>query len=235
MNDIDKNDVNISTLFNWGSQLEIETHKGPLTFWMRIVGDADLNRARVYGLRNSAELRRKLKDESSDEHIALVPDFDVTERDKAIEAILLYKITDLTERAQKDLNLDYPKEPDSDAKQEEHEKYQAKIDAFPEYVEKVVKKAYTKEVNAEKRRLNKNSDEELLEIFEETLINKLCENKMMGSFQDMCVYFSSYRDKDYKKHLFSNIDAFLDLPTQVKEDFYVFYTTLTPPTEELKK
>ena len=103
MKEIDKNDVNISKLWNWGTQFETETPQGMLTFWMRVVGDADLNRARVYGLRQSATLRRQLKDENSDERLALVPELDITEKDKIVTAILVYTVTELTDRAQSKL------------------------------------------------------------------------------------------------------------------------------------
>jgi hypothetical protein len=235
MQDIDKNDVNISALFRWGTEFEIDTPKGKKPFWMRIVGDADLNRARVYGLRNSAELRRQLKDENSDERLALVPDFDVTDREKAVEIILLYKVTELTEIARKKLDLKYPKEPKSDAELEEHEEYQKEVDGWAVYVEKAITKSYNKEVGLEKKRLNKLSEDELLKVYYSTLINKLCENEMMRGFQDMCVYFASYKDAEYKNRLFANLEEFLDLPTEVKEQFYVFYTTLNLSTEELKK
>lgn len=235
MEQIDKNDVNISALFKWGTKLEIETPKGKKSFWMRIVGDADLNRARVFGLRNSADLRKKLKDKNSDERLALVPDFDITDREKATEVILLYKASELTEEARRNLDLKYPKEPSSDASLEDHEKYQKEVDTWAEYVEKEIKKTYNKGVGIEKKRLNKLNEDELLKEYYETVINKLCENEMMRSFQDMCIYFASFKDETYKERLFENVEEFENLPTNVKEQFYAFYTSLNIPTEELKK
>jgi hypothetical protein len=235
MKQIDKNDVNISKLFSWGSEFKVATPRGDKTFWMKVIGDADLNRARVYGLRQSAILRKKLKTEGSDERLALIPDFDVTDKEKIVEVILLYAVTDLTDRAQKKLDLTYPKEPDSEADLAEHEKFQEELDKWPAHVESELKKAYNKEVTVEKKRLNKLSVEKLLEEYEETLINKLCENEFMRGFQEMCVFFASYTDDTYSKHLFDDVEEFQNLPTEVKEKFYVFYTTLNIPTEELKK
>ena len=235
MKQIDKNDVNISQLFNWGTDFEINTPKGKTTFWMKVIGDADLNRARVYGLRQSAVLRKKLKDKESDERLALVPDFDTTEKEKIVEAILLYKVSDLTNDAQKKLNLKYPQEPDSDAKLADHEAYQKELDAWPEHVETELRKAYNKEVGLEKKRLNKFSEEELLAEYEETLINKLCEGEFLRGFQEMCIFYASFVDEDYTKPLFESIEDFQNLPTATKEKFFVFYTTLNIPTEDLKK
>lgn len=235
MKQIDKNDVDISRLFNWGKEFKIDTPQGTLSFWMKILGDADLNRARVYGLRESASLRKKLKDEESDERLALVPDFDVTEKDKAIEAILIYKATELMDAAQKKVELKYPKEPGSEATLEEHEAFQKEIDEWPAYVEGEIKKVYDKEINTERKQLAKLKEDELLKVYEETLINKLCENEMMRGFQDMCIFYATFADVDYKERLFGTIDDFLNLPTQIKENFYVFYSTLNIPTEELKK
>ena len=235
MKEIDQNDVNISKLWDWGTQFETETPKGKLSFWMRVVGDADLNRARVYGLRQSATLRRQLKDKDSDERLALVPELDITEKGKIIEAILIYSVTELTDKAQSKLDLNYPKEPASDATLEEHEEFQEELDKWPAYVEKELRKLHNKEVGLEKKRLGKMSEAELIEYYEETLINKLCENEMMKGFQDMCVFSATVLDEDYKKKLFETIDQFQNLPTEFKERFYAFYTSLNIPTEELKK
>ena len=235
MNDIDKNDVDISALFKWGTKLEIDTPKGKQPFWMRIVGDADLNRARVYGLRNSADLRRKLKDEDSDERLALVPDFDTSDKERVVEVILIYKVSELTEEARSKLDLKYPSEPKTDSSLEKHEEFQDEVDNWAKYVEKELKKAYNKEAGLEKKRLNKLSKANLTKEYYSTLINKLCENEMMRGFQDMSVYFASYKDAKYKEHLFSSVEDFQDLPPDVKEQFYIFYSTLSLPTEELKK
>jgi hypothetical protein len=235
MKEIDKNDVNIAKLWNWGTQFKTETPQGMLTFWMRVVGDADLNRARVYGLRQSATLRRQLKTEGSDERLALVPELGITEKDKIVTAILVYSVTELTDRAQAKLDLKYPTDPKADATLEEHEEFQKEIDNWPAYVEKELRKLYNKEVGLEKKRLNKLSEDKLLEHYEETLINKLCENEMMKGFQDTCVFYASYLDETYKKPLFEDIEQFQNLPTDVKERFYAFYTSLNIPTEELKK
>ena len=235
MKDIDKNDVKISKLWNWGSEFTINTSQGEITFWMRIIGDADLNRARVFGLRQSAVLRKKLKQDDSDERLALVPELAMDEKDKIIDAIILYMITDLTERGQKKLDLKYPKEPDADASLEEHEKFQEELDSWPAHVEKEITEKYNKEVDIEKKRLNKLSEAELLKEYEKTLINKLSENEFLRGFQEMCVYCATYTDNTYSERLFDSIEEFQNLPTDIKEKFLVFYTTLNIPTEELKK
>ena len=235
MKEIDKNDVKISKLFSWGSEFEMDTLQGKLTFWMRIIGDAELNRARVYGLRQSAILRKKLKTEGTDERLALIPELEFDEKEKIIEAIVLYMVTELTDRGQKKLDLKYPKEPDSEASLEDHEKFQEELDKWPAHVEKELRKSYDKEVTIEKRRLNKLSEEELLKEYEETLINKLSENEFLRGFQEMCVYCATYTDDTYTERVFDSIEEFQNLPTNIRDKFLAFYASLSIPTEELKK
>ena len=65
--EIEKNDVDISKLFNWGKAFEIVGEDGVVdVVYMRVLGDADINKARVFALRESAKLRRALRNPDSD-------------------------------------------------------------------------------------------------------------------------------------------------------------------------
>ena len=84
---VEKSDVDISTLFNWGRVFEVINPKDQSVssiVYMKLLGDADLGRARVYAIRKSAEMRRKLKDENSDERIAWVRSIDEVETEDLI-------------------------------------------------------------------------------------------------------------------------------------------------------
>jgi hypothetical protein len=80
MKDIEKNDVDISKLFKWGTSTTVQTPRGDAIVWMKILGDADVNKARIYALRRSAEMRAKMVDLDSDERIALLPPLDTTNK-----------------------------------------------------------------------------------------------------------------------------------------------------------
>ena len=129
---VERNDVDISQLFMWGKEFEIEGNAGKKAkVFIRLIGDADLNRARVHALRSSADLRNKLKTKGSDERLAFLPEVGSVERDVLIESISIMNIRDFSQEAVKEVDIPYPIEPDSDAKLEKMEKYQAQVDAYP--------------------------------------------------------------------------------------------------------
>jgi len=234
---IDKNDVEINKLFNWGDVLEIKNTKGELLLkvYMRVIGDAELNRARVFSLRKSAEMRKKLQESDSDERLAFIPEIDVVGKETIIEAMLLAKVRDITSKATRELDIKMPKEPGADATLEEQEKFQAEVDAWPDALEKTINKAITKEMEKERKRYQSLPDNQLNKEYERLSIERLCETEMYTIFQDMCVFFSCYKDENYKHKLFNSFDEFLSLPSIIKERLLDFYNTLTIDLENLKK
>lgn len=235
MKDIEKNDVDISNLFIWGAKTTIPTAKGEMDIWVRIVGDADISRARVYALRKSAELRRKLKDENSDERMAMIPEFEFTEKEEAIELLLNLRIKEITNEALAEAEIVYPKEPVSDAPLEEQEEYQAKVDNFPQYVETQTRKAVEAQLEKERDRIKNMSLEGLKELYLTTLVNELCETEMYQAFQDKTVFYACFTDEKYTSPLFSDFDSYLNLPLEIKERLATFYGTLTLDIDALKK
>lgn len=235
MKDIEKNDVKISKLFLWGDKIDLETPQGTIEVWMRVIGDADVNRARVYALRKSADLRKKLKDVDSDEHIALIPMLDITDKEKAVEAILIFQVKKFADQAFKDLDIKYPVEPDSDASLEEQEAYQKTVDEFPDYVNKLTEKAITKLSNKERGRLKRLKDAKLQDFYSKLVIESLCETEMYHAFQDMTVYFACFTTQEYNTRMFNNIEEYVNLPTEVKTILADFCGALTVDIETLKK
>lgn len=236
MKDLEKNDVDISKLFNWGDSIEIPTSDGKsMKVFVRLIGDSEIGRARVYALRRSAELRQKLRDPTTDEYIAFIPELVEEDKEKIIEILVYLKIKEITNRAESNLSIKYPKEPPSDASLEELEKYQKEIDNWPKTVEKAISKALDKEIELEKSLYKDKTIEDLKKEYIEVMINKACEAEMYSAFQDMCTYFACYKDSGYKHRLFSSINEFLDLPPTIKNLLIDFYNTLTISMDELKK
>lgn len=234
---IDKNDVDISKLFNWGGKLDITDSSGEviLTAYLRVIGDAEVNRARVYSLRKSSELRRRLKDQDSDEHIAYVPDIETVGREAIVNNLLLVRVRDITENATANLELKMPIEPDVEASLEEQEEYQKQLDEWPSKVDKEVEEKVNKAVEDERKRYESLSDSELEKEFAQITIARLCEGEMYQNFNDMCVYFASHSDENYKNKLFKSVEEFKNLPTQIKEKFSYFYSSLVLDVDNLKK
>ena len=235
MKDIEKNDVDISKLFEWGARMTLATPKKDVDVWVRVVGDADVNKARVYALRKSAELRKKLINRDSDERIAMIPELDKESKPKVVELLLTLLIKGISADALDNLDIKYPAELRSDASLEEQEKHQAIIDGFPEYVEGLTKKAIDKGVSKERKRLNKMSMDRLEDLYVDTLIEQLCEAEMYQSFQDKVVYFACFLDEAYTVPLTTDFDDFLNLPTEAKTALADFYGTLTVDIDALKK
>ncbi len=235
MKDIEKNDVDISKLFKWGQSMTLATPKGNVTIWLKILGDADTNRARIYALRRSTEMRAKLLDLDSDERIALIPVLDISNKTKVVELLLTLLVKEIAAEADKNVKIVYPKEPTSSASLEEQEKHQAVIDDFPTYVTNLTKKAINKEVVKERKRLNKLSKKELEELYIETSVSNICEGEMYNAFQNKAVSMSCFQDDNYIVPMFSDFNDFLDLPTEVKNQIVDFYATLAIDVDTLKK
>lgn len=235
MKDIEKNDVDISKLFKWGQSMTLATPKKDITIWLKILGDADTNRARIYALRRSTEMRAKLLDLDSDERIGLIPVLDTSNKTRVVELLLTLLVKEIAAQADKNVKIKYPTEPASTASLEEQEKHQAIVDNFPKYVTDLTKKAINKEVVKERKRLNKLSIKALEELYIDTSVNHICEGEMYNAFQNKAVSMSCFQDDNYIIPMFSDVDDFLNLPTEVKNQIIDFYATLAIDVDTLKK
>jgi hypothetical protein len=235
MRDIDRNDVDISKLFSWRKEVVLNTQDGDMTVYMRLVGDSELNRARVFGLRKSAELRRKLRDETSDERIAYIPEFDVVAKEELVNGMLLLKTREFSSDAIKDLKFNLPAEPNADATLEEQEKYQAEVDSWPQMREDAFREYVTEKLDREEKRLNKLSKEDIYKEFLLLTSNQLCEAEMVQKFREICAYFGSFKDKKYTKRLVDTFEEFENFPSDIKARLIDEYITLEIDGEVLKK
>lgn len=238
MRTIEKNDVDISALFKWSRAVEINDYIGNMTatIWVRLVGDADLNKARVYGYRKAAELRRKLKDEGSDENMAFMLELDsATEKESVIQAIVFLRVQDLYSKAIANTTYAEPKELSSDATQEEIENYQKLVDDYPEKFKKEVEKVFTKLQKDTEKSLRGKSEQEIFDLYRLEVINRLCSQELEKSHYEMCVYLGSYKDEKFKQKMFSSLDEFLNLHPSVKEKLIAEYKGLEIGMDFLKR
>lgn len=231
---VEKNDVDISSLFHWGEKFTIQGKK-KVTVYMRLVGDAELNRSRVYALRKSAELREALKTEGSDMRRAFIPNKSDFDKAKLTELIIIYSMRDISRVAMDSVQLAYPKEPSADSSLEKLEQYQKEVDAYPKKKEAEIRKAIEKEMTKRRKELSGVEEDRLFDVLETSLIAELCEKEALSSFNEMCTYFGSFKDENYKERLFESFDSFDNLPTDIKKQFIEFYSSLEIGTEDLKK
>jgi len=235
--DLEKNDVDLTQLFLWKGEVSIVDHrqKEVAKVYMRLVGDKDLNRARIYSLRQSTDLRTALHNKKTDEYQAFIQGIGVTGKASLEAGIKLLLIADLTNDARRNAIVKFPVEPSTDAPLEAHEKYQKEIDEFPKKFGQLVEKELKKLVDKEEKRLSKLSEEELRKEYIELSINYLCQEEMNRSFLDMCIYLGTYGDEKYRKRYFRSFDQYDNISPEVKDQLRDGYRNLELGMTELKK
>jgi len=240
MRDIEKNDVNVEQLFKWKKAFTIDDNltNESITLYMRLIGDADVGKARAYALRQSANLRKALKTPDSDERVSsLIESLEFKEDtlENLINLILLLKLEDLQTRALRDIDIPQPIQPDSDAGLEEQEDYQKEIDDYPKkFAEAVTEKARELE-DIEKKRLESLEFDKLYKEYESQMINRICLEEMSNRFYEMASYYGTYRDKRYKYLAFPSFEAFQNAATPLKERLIIEYKNLELGMGTLKK
>lgn len=238
METIEKNDVDISSIFNWGRVFEVigysEERPEALVF-MKLLGDKDINRARVYALRESGELRRKLKDINSDEYLAYMQDMEDLELSDMIGLIKAFSMRDITKAVRKVVDIKEPKAPKSDASLEEMEKYQKEVDEYPRKRAEAFEQATMKELEKVDKQLSELSKEEIYKRYTKLLVSELCERRALDAFKEMQVYLGCFKDSSYKEPFFESFEEFQNLQPYMKERFIEAYNSLDIEMSELKK
>jgi hypothetical protein len=236
MEQVEKNDVDISKLFVWGKHFEI-VGKGTdalVHVWMRLLGDADINKTRVYSLRKTAELRRRLNDPNSDERIIYIKSIEEIELEELYSNIVLYSMRELTNSANKNVKIKTPIQPKSEDL-EDMEKYQKEVDSFPEKYYAAIQKHVDNSTKLLMQELKKESKESLFKRYLTTLINEFCEQEAYISYKNMELYLGCYKDSEYKERFFSEFEEYDNLDPQMKIEFRAAYNTLEVRMDELKK
>lgn len=234
MESIEKNDIIIDKLFGWKGEFNIKD--SDIKVYMRVIGDADINRSRVFALRESAKLRRLLHDKNSDEYLALLSSAEYYTREELQNVITSLYIRDFAQDAVSELIFDLPPEPGSDATLEQQEEYQKQVDEFPIKRSEKIREFVTENLEKKTITLEGKPQEELLNrVYLPMAIDTLCETRMMESFRDMCVYLGTYKDPNYKIHFFTDLEEYLSIKTTIKLDLREKYNSLELGIDELKK
>jgi hypothetical protein len=234
----EKNDVDISKLFNWGSQFAIldELGKEIVSVYLRLVGDADINRARVFALRKSAELRKRLKDEDSDERVAFISSvYELEDKAGLVDLICSLATRKIIQDVIKETEVPFPKEPKSDAPQEDFEKYQLDVDNYTQKRNLIIGEKATVLIDKLKESLMEKELDAIQKLYETKMIDELCEQEMVEKFRLCCVYYGAYTDDKYSMRMFKSFDQFDNLPTEIKQQYIAYYNTLEINIDDLKK
>jgi hypothetical protein len=240
MDTVERQDVDISKLFNWGRVFEVinpQTDEAEAIVYMKLLGDADLGRARVYALRKSAELRRKLKDTNSDEYLAWVRDINEVEKEDLINLISVFSMREIAQSARNNVRIPTPKPPKSNAKLEKIEAFQKQVDDYPSKKQKAIQDYMEKEIGILKKSLETKSKEELYRQYVKELVDEFCEREAISAFEDYQTYLGCYSDDGYRSdsRFFHSFDDFDNLESTVKTQFKDAYRSLDIELSELKK
>lgn len=234
----ERNDVNVRRLFHWHGSTKLQDAYGKEidTVYVRLVGDVELNKARTFAIRKSAEMRKLLRSEDSDERIAFISSIDMVDSKEELVLVLqTLKIKDLSMEAAKEVKIPQPKEPKSDATLEEIEKWQKEVDAYPEVREKAVQNALLKKTMQYKESIENLDETTLRKEYEKLMIDYLCEQEMVDRFKEYCVFTGCFTDEEYKTHYFTSFEEFDNLPTEMKKQLIDYYNSLELNVDELKK
>lgn len=235
---IEKNDVDISKLFDWGRVFEVTTGKSKkrnALIYMKLLGDADINKARVYALRKSAELRRNLSTEGTDENLVLIRGIDEMEESDLLNYIGFFSLREIRNRGFREVRITRPVEPKSNASLAKMEKYQKEVDEYPGKVQKALEEFMQKEVELLKKSLEGKPKEELYKKYKSDLITELCEQEAVRAYNDMTTYLGCYKDDTYTEKFFESFEKFDNLPSDFKQQVRAAYLSLEIPQDELKK
>jgi hypothetical protein len=233
---VEHNDVDLKPLFAWSKEFKITSAtEEPITVYMRVLGDADMGRARVSALRRSAELRKKLRDENSDERYAFIKDIDDLSVELLVSLVIVFSMKEIAEIANSKVKIKLPKSPKSDAKTEEHEKYQADVDSYPVRRKEELRKLMDKEILARKEALEQEPKENLYKKYLVSIIDELCEQELLTAFKEWCCYLGSYKDAELTIRFFDDFNEFANLPSNLKAQFMETYSALELYGEDLKK
>jgi len=231
----ERNDIEISKLFHWFKNFSFDYSGTKIEGYIRLVGDAELNRARVFSLRRSKELRNKLKDLNSDERMAYIADQESMEKENLIEYTIFTKMNDIAQESYKDVTIPFPREVRSDSKLESQEKYQTEVDTYPAKFDAEFRKLVDNRTNKERERLNSLSLDALYKEYVTNTTNYLCDLEVNRKFKEMSVFLGLYKDDTLTEPMFENYEDFENLSPDLKELFISEYEGLEIGVEELKK
>jgi hypothetical protein len=233
----DKNDVDISILFKWNKKVEIRDilNDTSINVYIRLLGDADVGRARAHAYRKSGEYRKVLKSPDSGERLALLAEMDdFSSTDIIIKSIILLRFGDYYQKALKNVDVKEPREPNDDD-QVLWEDYQRALDEYPEKFKQAVMELAEKYQDTDEKLLVTFEPDNLYRIYETEVINRLVQERMTESFYDMCLYLATYTDDTFKTKAFKTIDDAENAHEAVKTILIENYKKLELGPDVLKK
>lgn len=235
--------MDLENLFRWKGELTIKDRNGepvivrkrPLVLFQRIIGDADLVKARKEALKASRTLRRTLRDETSDNAIAMLPDYKTMDKEAlknmttVAEALILRRQAANLVPAAKEI-----KPPGSNATLEQQEEYEAALEKSSEDYTKAINEKLQELMELRLKELSEMNRDHLAKTFLGATIDSLCQAEMLNVFNNWCTYLGTYSDKAMTKRAFKSYQTFDNSATELKDQVIRGYLMLEMGGEDLK-
>lgn len=227
----------INKLFAWTKTTDLKNQAGEtvIQIYQRLVGDSDVQKARLFALRNSRELRLKFRDTTSDEYVALVTPVDDLDHDAILTLLLVDSVDGVKQEIDKTFYFPEPTEPDEYASNAEHEDYAHRWTAWEDERNLAYNKLLVEKMDALKVKLEELDDEELHRRAKVMRIEALCDQELKSKFVEMCVVLGTYADANYQKHLFATYHDFAIQPDTLRSQVLAGYAELEMSTIGLKE
>ncbi len=240
--------LKIADLLRWRGSVELKDAEGkpilyekkPVTVYVRVIGDQDLQNAYKVARVNSAEARKKLRDETSLEFKDQVePIRDATKED-CVELILTAREQSFgsdayanTERPDLVKIEEIATDPDSPTLEE-----QEKLDAENARVENEFQTALKEYIETKKKEIKAELEtldiEELRKQAELEVSNITSLGLFLQTVQDYKMVYACYNDKTYRERSFETIEEWRETPTVIKEQLLELYSKLELGSEDIK-
>jgi hypothetical protein len=242
--------LKIADLLKWRSQIVLKDHEGkiitddknqPVTVFLRIIGDDDLDASYKAGRIASARLRKALRDPSSDEYLERIDPIKVEEdRDSLIDIIKTSRGSNITSEARS--AIDRPELPkieefavDPDAPTlEEQEKLDAAIEESESGYLQAIGKYEADRMLVIEAELKDKSIEELRDIATEEASNIIALSEFLSEILDQKVWRGCYTDKARKERAFDSIQEWRSTDAAIREQLIEAYIKLEQDPDELK-
>ena len=227
----------IDELFRWRGKIEITGSEGEIveTLYQRVIGDADIQKARLEALKASKLLRKALKDIDSDEYLVNIPFEDDYTQEELTTLIIFSKYSSFRQNAELRVNETRVKEPKSDATLEEQEEYITKIEEAKQTYEESVNEEIKRQGEKLEEELKGNTVLELFNMYKKEHIDIACRIRMIEVFDEFATLFGTYSDEKLKNRRFENIEDFRDLSPRVKSRLMDNYKKIELNLTEVKK
>ncbi len=219
-----------SKLFNFKTSFVVRG----ITFHMRIVPDSVVEDARSQALLHARKMRRALRDPNTEEYLIYLDVLNDFTDEELKNLITVNASRDIMRRYVQDTPrpiLDPLGDNPSQAEQEEFEaSKQQREDEYFEGLENHMA-AWRKEflVGLEKR------DRQYWEFMARRhQTDMVCEQEFTAFFEDYVVSHSLYTDDKFKTRLFDSVDAYKELPSEIRDELRDKYQKLTVDTDDVK-